>query len=167
MRSLILLLLVLLAGCSTLGKISQLLINPDLELAPASTAPSQLTLHLFASAATPAKPPLPPVRLLLFQLADDSRLLAATQAELQANPEQALGPNYLWHQEYTLVPGQFKTLTLGPLEAQTQYIGAVILGGDPGNHWRQRLRVQATGHDYQILLAWASQTLQLVQDEEE
>ena len=61
----------------------------------------------------------------------------------------------------------FKTLTLGPLEAQTQYLGAVILGGDPGTPWRQRLRVQATGHDYQILLAWASQTLQLVQDEEE
>lgn len=43
-------------------------------------------------------------------LAEDSKLLATDYDQVTADVEKALGKNYLDHQDYTLLPGQFKYL---------------------------------------------------------
>ncbi|MFC3913758.1 type VI secretion system lipoprotein TssJ [Pseudaeromonas sharmana] len=168
LRCLPVLLLALLAGCSTLDKMGRLLLNPDLPLGGPDQQPSQLFLLLLAEdASADNKTSEDPVRMLVFQLADDSRLLAATREELQSDPKQALGVNYLWHQEYTLVPGQFKALAIGAVNPESHYLAAVVLNDlADAHHWRASVRIHPIGHRYQILLTRQHKQLIVKKDEE-
>lgn len=66
-----------------------------------------------------------PIEFQLVLLAEDSRLLAADYDQITEDIEKALTKNYVSHQDYTLLPGQFKYLPPEALDAKVHYIGVI------------------------------------------
>lgn len=149
------LLLLSLAGCSTLGKLTDVLMNPDIQVGPVGEQPSTLAISLVAE---PDVNPndsgdASPIEFQLVTLAEDSRLLATDYDLVTRDLKKALGKNYLDHQDYTLLPGQFKYLPPVKLEEKTRYLGVIAHYASPDRaEWRKVVKLRSTGQTYQVLV---------------
>lgn len=164
-----LLLAVNLSGCSTLTKLGQVLMDPDIQVGDAASQPSTVTITLLAETDVnaDASGAAHPIDLQLVQLAEESKLLASDYDQIHRDLPSALGKNYLDHQDYSLLPGQFRALTSSPLLEQTRYLGVVAHYADPEHaQWRQLIKLAPKGHDYHVLVHLQSQEIRLQKDEE-
>jgi len=163
------LLSVLLCGCTTLGKLTDVVMNPDIQVGSSQTQPSTLGISLLAE---PDVNPneqgeASPIEFQVVWLAEDSRLLASDFDQVTADLAKALGKNYLDHQDYTLLPGQFKYLPPVPLDEKTRYIGVVARYAEPEQaQWRKVVKVRSRGRAYQLLLDLRRDEVQLLKEEE-
>jgi type VI secretion system protein VasD len=157
------------SGCSTLGKLGQIILNPDIQVGDTQSQPSTLGIALLAE---PKVNPDSsgngqPIAVQIVQLAEESRLLASDYDQIRRDLPAALGKNYLDHQDYSLLPGQFRYLSASPLSAQTRYLGVIAHYADPEQaQWRQLIRLDPLGHHYQLLVQLQSHTIHLQRDEE-
>lgn len=108
-----------------------------------------------------------PVQLQIVMLAEDSQFLATDYDQVTENIEKALGKNYLDHQDYTLLPGQFKYLSPISLDKKVHYIGVIVHYADPeAAEWRRVVRVKNTGRSYQMLVHLYASEVELKVEEE-
>ncbi len=165
----IFLLVVALSGCTTLGKMADVAMNPDIQVGSNNDQPSSVAFSLVAE---PDMNPnesgeAAPVEFQIVMLSEDSRLLATDYDQVTGDIEAALGKNYLDHQDYTLLPGQFKYLPAAVLDEKVRYIGVIARYADPdSSEWRKVIKVKNKGHSYQILVHLRMDEVELQQEEE-
>ncbi|MFC0075063.1 type VI secretion system lipoprotein TssJ [Samsonia erythrinae] len=163
-------LVLLLSGCTTLGKMGKVAMNPDIQVGSNSHQPSTVGFSLLAE---PDVNPnesgdAAPIEFQLILLAEDSRLLATDYDQIATDIEKALAKNYIDHQDYTLLPGQFKYLPPEALDKKVHYIGVVARYADAeSTEWRKVIKVKNTGQTYQILVHLRRDEVEIKKDQEE
>jgi len=147
--------LMTLAGCTTMGKMADVMMDPDIQVGSNDEQPSTLGFSLLAERDVNPNESgeAAPIEFQVVLLAEDSKLLATDYDQVTADVEKALGKNYLDHQEYTLLPGQYKYLPPIKLDEETRYIGVIARYADPDHaQWRKVIKVKSMGQAYQILV---------------
>lgn len=146
----------LLGGCETVKKIGQVISNPDIQVGKLADQPSEVTVTLLTEpdTNTNAEGEAAAVDVQLIYMSDDSKLQAADYDLIADTPlPDALGKNYIDHQDFNLLPDTFKTLPLVKLDAKTSYIGVVAyFSDDQSTEWKQTEPVESTGHHYRLLV---------------
>ncbi|PJG57729.1 type VI secretion system lipoprotein TssJ [Aeromonas cavernicola] len=108
-----------------------------------------------------------PIALQLVVMAEDSKLLATDYDQVTEDVEKALGKNYLDHQDYTLLPGQFKYLPPVKVSEEARYIGVIAHYADPESaQWRKVIKIQNKGRAYQVLVRLRQDEVELLKEEE-
>jgi len=145
-----------LTGCETAKKIGQVIGNPDIPVGNLKSQPSDITVTLLTEpdVNTNADGEAAPVDVQLIYLADDSKLQAADYDLIASTPlPDALGKNYLDHQDFSLLPDSVKTLPQLKLDEKTQFIGVVAyFSDDQVTEWKQVEPVEGMGHSYRLLV---------------
>lgn len=145
-----------LCGCTMTKKIGQVIADPDIQVGDMKEQPSELTVTLLTEPDSNLNGDgeAAPVDVQLMYLSDDSKLQAADYDLLATTPlPDALGKNYLDHQDFTLLPDSLKTLPAVKLDAKTQFIGIVAyFSDDQTSEWKQIEPVEGTGHQYRLLV---------------
>ncbi|MCV9878086.1 type VI secretion system lipoprotein TssJ [Brenneria izbisi] len=160
----------LLPGCATLGKMAKVAANPDIQVGSNDSQPSTAAFSLLAE---PDVNPnesgeAAPIEFQLVMLAEDSRLLATDYDQVTTDIEKALAKNYVNHQDYTLLPGQFKYLPPEALDEQVHYVGVIARYADPESaEWRKVIKLKNTGRTYQILVHLRRDEVEIKKDQEE
>ncbi|MBF0785584.1 type VI secretion system lipoprotein TssJ [Muribacter muris] len=148
------------SGCSSAidaaKKIGQVIMDPSIQVGKDTDQPSTLRLTLLAepninpnSANQPS-----PINLQVIYLTEDSMLQATYYDQLQETElKDILGKNYLDHQDYTLVPAQYKPLPEITLDEKNQYLGLIAYYSNPEiSEWKQVIKLNGTGgHRYHVL----------------
>ncbi|MEL4203793.1 type VI secretion system lipoprotein TssJ [Plesiomonas shigelloides] len=161
--------LLALTGCTTLGKMADVAMNPDIQVGSNAYQPSTVGLSLLAE---PDVNPnesgeAAPIEFQVLLLSEDSRLLATDYDQVTEDVAKVLGKNYLDHQDYTLLPGQFKYLPPVKLEEEVRYIGVIARYAEPDKaEWRKVIKVKNTGRHYQILVHLRQDEVELQKEEE-
>ncbi|EDY9314016.1 type VI secretion system lipoprotein TssJ [Salmonella enterica] len=145
-----------LTGCETAKKLGQVISNPDIQVGDLKSQPSEMTITLLTEPDINlnADGEAAPVDVQLIYLTDDSKLQAADYDQIASTPlPDALGKNYLDHQDFSLLPDVMKTLPPVKLDEKTQFIGVVAyFSDDQANEWKQIEPVEGTGHSYRLLV---------------
>jgi len=156
MRFAFMVVLLMLSGCTLTKKIGRMIADPGIQVGELKQQPSEVTITFLTepdsnlnSEDEPA-----PVDVQMVWLSDDSKFLAADYDLLATTPlPDALGKNYLDHQDFTLLPDILKTSPAIKLEAQTNFIGIVVyFSDDQTSEWKQIVPVVDTGHRYRLLV---------------
>jgi type VI secretion system protein VasD len=156
------------AGCTTMGKMADVAMDPDIQVGSNDDQPSTIGFSLLAE---PDVNPnesgeAAPIEFQVVLLVEDSKLLATDYDQVTGDVEKALGKNYLDHQEYTLLPGQFKYLPPIKLDEKTRYIGVIARYADPDSaEWRKVIKVKGMGQTYQILVHLRLDEVELQKEE--
>lgn len=145
-----------LCGCTMTKKIGQVIADPGIQVGDMKEQPSDLTVTLLTEPDINlnGEGEAAPVDVQLVYLSDDSKLQAADYDLLATTAlPDALGKNYLDHQDFTLLPDTLKTLPAVKLDAKTQFIGIVAyFSDDQTSEWKQTDQVEGTGHHYRLLV---------------
>lgn len=156
MRLVFVMLILALGGCTMTKKIGQVIADPDIQVGDQRQQASVVTITLLTEPESnlngegdPA-----PIDVQLMYLSDDSKFQAADYDLMASTPlPEALGKNYLDHQDFTLLPDTLKTLPDIALDAKTQFIGIVAyFSDDQTSEWKQAVPVEGTGHHYRLLV---------------
>lgn len=113
MRLVFVMLILVLGGCTMTKKIGQVIADPDIQVGDQKQQASVVTITLLTEPESnlngegdPA-----PIDVQLMYLTDDSKFQAADYDLMASTPlPEALGKNYLDHQDFTLLPDTLKTL---------------------------------------------------------
>ncbi|EDW0111103.1 type VI secretion system lipoprotein TssJ [Salmonella enterica] len=147
---------VVLTGCETAKKLGQVISNPDIQVGDLKSQPSEMTITLLTEPDINlnADGEAAPVDVQLIYLTDDSKLQAADYDQIASTPlPDALGKNYLDHQDFSLLPDVMKTLPPVKLDEKTQFIGVVAyFSDDQATECKQIEPVEGTGHSYRLLV---------------
>ncbi|QJY57247.1 type VI secretion system lipoprotein TssJ [Salmonella enterica] len=145
-----------LTGCETAKKLGQVISNPDIQVGDLKSQPSEMTITLLTEPDINlnADGEAAPVDVQLIYLTDDSKLQAADYDQIASTQlPDALGKNYLDHQDFSLLPDVMKTLPPVKLDEKTQFIGVVAyFSDDQATEWKQIEPVEGTGHSYRLLV---------------
>ncbi|WP_411813525.1 type VI secretion system lipoprotein TssJ [Erwinia tracheiphila] len=166
------LLLLLVGSCTVTKKVGKVLMDPDIQVGSLGDQPSTVALTLLAEPDVNknSSDEATPINLQVVLLSEDSRLLALEFDELNDKKndlEKLLGKNYIDHQGYTLLPGQFKPLAPITLEKNNQYIGVIACYADENiSEWKKVIKVQGTGHVYHVLVHVRAQEVELQREED-
>ena len=151
----IILLALVASGCTTAGKTWQVVRDPSIPVGYPEDRPSRVDLALLAEA--DVNPNMEgegtPLRFQILQLKDDSMLMAAAHHQLRDDLEGALGTNYLAHDDFTLLPGQWKFYEPFEIDEETRYIGLIAFYGNPDQaEWKKVVKVVSHSQDYHLLV---------------
>lgn len=92
-----------------------------------------------------------PIAFKVVQLRDDSLLLSADYQSIQDDLKGALGQNYVSHEDYVLVPGQFKFVNFINIDAKTRFIAIIADYNDIENStWKVVTKVDPRGSKYPL-----------------
>lgn len=107
-----------------------------------------------------------PLRFQILQLKDDSMLMAADLDQLSEDLEAALGTNYLTHDDFTLLPGQWKFYEPFEIEEGTRYIGLIAFYAQPNEaEWKKVVKVNANAEHYHLLVHLRNSEVELRKEE--
>lgn len=114
--------------------------NPDIQVGKLADQSSQVTITLLTEpdANINADGEAAAVDVQLVYLSDDSKFQAADydQIATTALPD-ALGKNYIDHQDFSLLPDTMKTLPQVKLDEKTQFIGVIAyFSDDQTTEWK-------------------------------
>ncbi|WP_249977518.1 type VI secretion system lipoprotein TssJ [Vreelandella olivaria] len=152
-------LLLLLTGCASTweatGKTWQVIRDPSIPVGYPEDRPTRVDLSMVAE--PNVNPNVDgegtPLRFQVLQLKDDSMLMAADLSQLQRDLEEALGTNYLTHDDFTLLPGQWKFYEPFEIDEETRYIGIIAFYATPNEaEWKKVVRVSSRGEHYHLLV---------------
>lgn len=145
-----------LTGCETAKKLGQVISNPNIQVGDLKSQPSEVIVTLLTEPDTNlnADGEAAPVDVQLIYLSDDSKLQAADYDQIASTPlPDALGKNYLDHQDFSLLPDTIKTLPAVKMDEKAQFIGVVAyFSDDQVSIWKQIEPVEGTGHSYRLLV---------------
>ncbi|WP_111415508.1 type VI secretion system lipoprotein TssJ [Billgrantia lactosivorans] len=148
-----------LGGCASTreaaGKAWQVMRDPAIPVGYPEDRPTTVDLAMLAE--PDVNPNLEgdgtPLRFQILQLKDDSMLMAADHAQLRDDLEDALGTNYLSHDDFTLLPGQWKFYEPFEIDEETRYIGLIAFFNDPDQtEWKKIVKVDSHSEDYHLLV---------------
>ena len=161
---------VILTGCETAKKISEVIKNPDIQVGSLKEQPSEITVTLLTEpdTNTNAEGETAAVDVQLVYLTDDSKLLAADYDQIASTPlPDVLGKNYIDHQDFNLLPDTIKTLPPVKLDEKTQFIGVVAyFSDDQATEWKQIETVEGTGHHYRLLVHVRQSSIEMKKEDE-
>lgn len=133
-----------LTGCGSVWegtkKVGQVIWDPSIPVGAPKDQPTRLTYSIVAQQDVNqnANGDATPIEFQLFELEEDSKLLAADYDSLVTDFEDALGSNYIDHSDFTLLPGQFKFIESFEVDEDTRYIGVMAHFGDPDvSQWKK------------------------------
>lgn len=109
-----------------------------------------------------------PIEVAVVYLSEDSKLLAADYDQLGGDIlKKTLSKNYIDHQEYTLLPGQYKPLPVMELEEKNNYLGVIAYYAD-ANHseWKKIIKLNGVGQRFGVLVHVKSDEIDLRKEEE-
>lgn len=154
----LLLLTTLVSGCEVSKKVYTVITDPEVPVGYPEDNPSEITLSLLADhdinpnysgEATPTD-------VQLIYLNEDSKLLSTDYYQIATEPlDKILNKNYIDHQDYTVEPGQFKTLKAMPIDPKTQFIAVIAhySNADSGEvYWLDIAEIEGSGQKYKILI---------------
>ncbi|ELI8417748.1 TPA: type VI secretion system lipoprotein TssJ [Escherichia coli] len=134
---------VILTGCETAKKISEVIKNPDIQVGSLKEQPSEITVTLLTEPDT------------------------NTNAEGESAAVDVLGKNYIDHQDFNLLPDTIKTLPPVKLDEKTQFIGVVAyFSDDQATEWKQIETVEGTGHHYRLLVHVRQSSIEMKKEDE-
>ena len=95
-----------------------------------------------------------PLAFQVILMSEDSKLLAADYDQLTAKEmKDVLGKNYIDHQDFTLLPGQYKYIQPTELDSKVRCVGIAAYYSQPnGAQWKKVLKLAPIGHNYQVLV---------------
>ncbi|ECI4598764.1 TPA: type VI secretion system lipoprotein TssJ [Salmonella enterica subsp. salamae serovar 16:m,t:e,n,x] len=164
------LLAVTLSGCETAKKIGQVIKNPDIQVGKLADQASQVTITLLTEpdANLNADGESAAVDIQLVYLSDDSKLQAADYDLLASTPlPDALGKNYIDHQDFSLLPDTVKTLPPVKMDEKTQFIGVIAyFSDDQTTEWKQIEPVEGTGHNYRLLVHIRQSSIEMKKEDD-
>lgn len=110
-----------------------------------------------------------PVSFQVIWMSDDSKLLATDIDQINSRKlEDVLGKNYLNHQDFTLIPGQYKYLPPVELDKESKYIGVAVYFSQPNTtQWKKVIKVSPVGHHYQILVHLHKNSVDILKESED
>ncbi|MBJ9293296.1 type VI secretion system lipoprotein TssJ [Citrobacter werkmanii] len=156
MRLVFVMLMLVLSGCTMTKKIGQVIADPGIQVGDLKQQSSAVTITLLTEPDSNlnGEGDPTPVDVQLVYLTDDSKFQAADYDLMASTPlPEALGKNYLDHQDFTLLPDTLKTLPDVKLDAKTQFIGIVAyFSDDQASEWKQIVPVDGIGHHYRLLV---------------
>ncbi|HDY4302369.1 TPA: type VI secretion system lipoprotein TssJ [Salmonella enterica subsp. enterica] len=159
-----------LCGCETEKKIGEVIKNPDIQVGKLADQSSQVTITLLTEpdANINADGEAAAVDVQLVYLSDDSKFQAADydQIATTALPD-ALGKNYIDHQDFSLLPDTMKTLPPVKLDEKTQFIGVIAyFSDDQTTEWKQIEPVEGTGHNYRLLVHIRQSSIEMKKEDD-
>lgn len=159
-----------LSGCETVKKVSQVISNPDIQVGKLAEQPSELTITMLTEPDTNLNDSgeATPVDVQLIYLSNDSKLQAADYDLIATTPlDDALGKNYLDHQDFNLLPDTMKTLPPVKLDEKTRFVGVVAyFSDDQTTEWKQIEPVASTGHHYRLLVHVRKSSIEMKKEEQ-
>jgi type VI secretion system protein VasD len=145
-----------LSGCETTKKIFEVISDPNVPVGYPSDNPTEVTLTFLSDEDINQNQEgeATPIELQVIYLNEDSHFLSANYDQLLIEgPEKTLGKNYIDHQDYTLLPDQYKILPSFQLSEKTRFIGVVAHYGDIDNsYWADVAEVEAIGKKATFLI---------------
>ncbi|MGB1237187.1 MAG: type VI secretion system lipoprotein TssJ [Pseudomonadales bacterium] len=146
----------LLGGCSTASKTADIIADPDIKVGTQGSGdPSTVALSFFAERDVNENYLLEgtPIDFHLVYMKDDSKMLAGDFDQLMFELEASLGKNYLGHDDYTMIPGQYKYVEAVEVPEGTRYIGLIARFAEPNQtQWKKSTRIKSKGHQYNFLV---------------
>ncbi|WP_373778647.1 type VI secretion system lipoprotein TssJ [Glaesserella sp.] len=166
----VLLVTLVLSGCQTMTKIGKVIKDPDIQVGGPLEQPSTVQISLLAESdinRNEAGQPSP-IELQLVYLSEDSKLLSAYYEQLSMEElKDVLGKNYIDHQDYTLLPSQYKSLPQVKLKEENNYLGVIAYYADSGEtEWKKVVTLKGVGHRYHILVHVRENEVDIRKDEE-
>lgn len=156
MRLFFVMLMLALSGCTMTKKIGQVIADPGIQVGDLKQQSSSVSITLLTEPDSNlnGEGDPTPVDVQLVYLTDDSKFQAADYDLMASTPlPDALGKNYLDHQDFTLLPDTLKTLPDVKLDTKTQFIGIVAyFSDDQASEWKQIVPIEGTGHHYRLLV---------------
>lgn len=109
-----------------------------------------------------------PTEIAVVYLSEDSKLLAADYDQLGGDMlKKTLSKNYIDHQEYTLLPNQYKQLPPIELEEKNNYLGVIVYYADDNRaEWKKIIKINGVGHRYNVLVHVRTDDIDLRKEEE-
>lgn len=163
------LLSVALTGCETAKKLGQVISNPDIPVGKQAEQPSEVTVTLLTEPDINlnAEGEAAPVDVQLVFLSDDSKLQSADYDQVASTPlPDALGKNYIDHQDFSLLPDTIKTQPAIKLDEKTQFIGVIAyFSDDLATEWKQIEPVEGTGRHYHLLVHIRKDSIEMKKEE--
>ena len=159
-----------LSGCETMTKIGKVIWDPSIQVGGVLDQPSTAQISLLAEpninkneSGQPS-----PIELKLVYLKEDSKLLSAYYEHLSLEDlSDVLGKNYIDHQDYTLLPSQYKSLPLVKLNENNNYLGVIAYYADSGEtEWKKVVTLKGVGQKYHILVHVRENEVVIRKDEE-
>ena len=167
----------LLVGCSTpfeaITKVGKVIWDPSTPVGEAKAQASTVSLVIVADEQINInhQAEATPVQLQIVYMNEDSLFAALDQDKLLETDndlKKLLKKNYLDHQDYTLLPGQYKPLPLIKLESENNYIGVIAYYADANiAQWKKVVKVQAKGRHYYLLAHIKANEIEFRKEEDE
>ncbi|MDN8602174.1 type VI secretion system lipoprotein TssJ [Citrobacter sp. S2-9] len=158
-----------LTGCETAKKLGQVISDPNIQVGKLAAQPSEVTVTLLTEpdTNTNADGEAAAVDVQLVYMSDNSKLQAADYDQIASTPlPDALGKNYIDHQDFNLLPDTIKTLPPVKLDEKTQFIGVVAyFSDDQSTEWKQIEPVEGTGHIYRLLVHVRQGSIEMKKEE--
>ncbi|MGO1773208.1 MULTISPECIES: type VI secretion system lipoprotein TssJ [unclassified Halomonas] len=164
--------IMLLAGCASTreatGKTWQVIRDPSIPVGYPEDRPTTVDLSMIAE--SNVNPNVDgegtPLRFQVLQLKDDSMLMAADLGQLSSDLEEALGTNYLTHDDFTLLPGQWKFYEPFEIDEETRYIGLIAFYATPNEaEWKKVVKVKSLSEHYHLLVHLRDSEVELRKEE--
>lgn len=138
------------------SKIGKVIADPSIQVGSFSEQPSTLNLSFLAEPNINLNESnqASAIELQVVYLSDDSKLLSSYYEQYVENEiKDVLGKNYIDHQEYALVPNQYKVISNVKLDEDNRYLGVIIHYSNPEiTDWRKVIKLDGKGHKYNILV---------------
>ena len=167
-----LLIILLLAGCASTreatGKVWEVLKDPSIPIGYPEEQPTRVDLSMLAEPTVNlnAEGEGTPLRFQVLQLKDDSMLMAADIEQLQEGLEDALGTNYLSHDDFTLLPEQWKFYEPFEIDSASRYIGIIAYYAQADDaEWKKVVKVSGVGKHYHLLIHLRDREVELRKEE--
>lgn len=108
-----------------------------------------------------------PIEVDIVYLKEDSKLLSTDYFQLNENGvNTVLGKNYIDHQEFSLIPDQYKTLAAEDIPANTSYIAAIAHYSYADEvRWFELIPVEDKKKNYKILVHIAIDRITMKKEE--
>lgn len=148
--------LVIFSGCETTKKVYEVITDPNIPVGYPSESPSEIKLAFLSDDDINQNQDgdATPIEIQVIYLNEDSRFLGADYDQLlKQGPEKIFGKNYINHQDYTILPDQYKILPAVELEAKTRFIGVIAHYADINNsYWADIVGVDAVGKKETLII---------------
>ena len=147
---------VLMSGCETTQKLYEVIKDPSVPVGYPSNAATEVSFTLLSDADINPNQSgeATPIEVQVIYLNEDSNFLALDYDQfLTGGPEKTLGKNYIDHQDYSMMPDQFKPLPPIKLEPTTRFIGVVAhFSYIDEAQWFDIIDVESIGKKEQIMI---------------
>ncbi len=108
-----------------------------------------------------------PIFFKVFQLKENSLILQADFENLFENMKKTLSTSYIKHDDYMMVPNEYKFIEAVEIEKDTKFIAVAASYHDYANaQWKSVIRIDATGEKIALFIHLDETAVELTTQEE-